>query len=175
MSVVASTTDVDGSGGTVFSWLGQAQFTHVVPQIGPWKTNNWRFVTRASGQVSNGSLVTLQQFVIGGVDTVRGYPENEVVTDNGVVGSVEMQIPIIQRQDRDVLQLVPFFDIGYGQNVHSPSDAKLLSSIGIGFLYNPSSHLSAYLYYGIPFNGFPRTNTDAQDYGIHFGLTLCAF
>jgi hemolysin activation/secretion protein len=172
-----ATSDVDGeAGGTFFSWLGQAQYTHVVSQIGPWKTNDWQFVARASGQVADRSLVTLEQFVIGGVETVRGYPENEVVTDNGVVGSVETHIPVIQQQDRDVLQLVPFVDVGYGENAHRPSSAaKLLSSAGIGFLYNPSSHLNAYLYYGIPFNSFPRTHNNAQDYGFHFGVTVFAF
>ena len=48
---------------------------------------------KVQGQVADGPLVSSEQFSLGGLDTVRGYLESEVLGDNGVVGTVEVRSP----------------------------------------------------------------------------------
>jgi hemolysin activation/secretion protein len=50
---------------------------------------------KIQGQVADGPLVSSEQFSLGGLDTVRGYLESEVLGDNGIVGSVELRSPDI--------------------------------------------------------------------------------
>lgn len=53
-----------------------------------------RLLLRASAQLSDDPLMSLEKLAIGGVDTVRGFRENTYVRDNGVALSVEMQLPV---------------------------------------------------------------------------------
>ena len=48
---------------------------------------------KVQGQLADGPLVSSEQFSVGGLDTVRGYLESEVLGDSGVVGTVEMRTP----------------------------------------------------------------------------------
>jgi hemolysin activation/secretion protein len=50
---------------------------------------------KAQGQVADSPLVSSEQFSAGGLDTVRGYLESEVVGDNGVAGTIELRSPNI--------------------------------------------------------------------------------
>jgi hemolysin activation/secretion protein len=48
---------------------------------------------KVQGQVADGPLVSSEQLSVGGLDTVRGYLESEVLGDNGVVGNLEVRSP----------------------------------------------------------------------------------
>lgn len=48
---------------------------------------------RVQTQLADGPLVSSEQFSLGGLDTVRGYLESEVLGDNGVAGTVELRSP----------------------------------------------------------------------------------
>lgn len=48
---------------------------------------------RVAGQLSTQPLPSSEQFALGGVETIRGYLEGEVVGDNGYAGSVELRSP----------------------------------------------------------------------------------
>jgi hemolysin activation/secretion protein len=48
---------------------------------------------KVDGQVSDQPLISNEQFVAGGMDTVRGYRESEASGDNGVHGTVELLGP----------------------------------------------------------------------------------
>ena len=164
------------AGGKFFAWLGQAQYVHLLHQIGPFPAKNCQFVARIAGQAADRELLTLEQFPVGGVDTVRGYRENQLVRDEGLAASLELHVPAIRQHETDVLDLVPFFDIGYGIN-HGDAAPKSdeLYSVGLGFIYTPNSHITAQLYYGVPLTSFDRTHQNAQDYGIHFNVLLLAY
>ena len=60
---------------------------------------------KGQGQISDQPLVSSEQFSAGGLDTVRGYLESEVLGDNGVAGSIELRSPdlgsMIQHQMKD--------------------------------------------------------------------------
>jgi hemolysin activation/secretion protein len=48
---------------------------------------------KLQGQLSDGPLVSSEEFSVGGADTVRGYLESEVVADNGIAGTLEVRSP----------------------------------------------------------------------------------
>jgi hemolysin activation/secretion protein len=50
---------------------------------------------KVQGQLADGPLVSSEQLSVGGLDTVRGYLESEVLGDEGVVGNVELRSPDI--------------------------------------------------------------------------------
>jgi hemolysin activation/secretion protein len=60
---------------------------------------------KVQGQLSDGPLVSSEQFSVGGLDTVRGYLESEVLGDDGVVGNLELRSPdigsMLQKQMKD--------------------------------------------------------------------------
>jgi hemolysin activation/secretion protein len=159
-------TDNKQADGQFFAWLGQLQYVHKIGQ----SDSEWIF--RLNGQFSTDSLLALEQFVVGGVDTVRGYRENELVRDNGVTSSLELRVPIVNRKPGDsILDFAPFFDVGYGYNANGIPTGELLSSAGVGFLFHPNRHLDAELYWGHPFKNIDNGEHDLQDHGFHFNLT----
>jgi hemolysin activation/secretion protein len=97
------------------------------------------------------------------------------VCDQGVAGTLELRIPVIEKHETSVLDFVPFCDAGYGSNRSIGSPTDTLCSLGIGFLFNPNRHVSAQIYYGVPTTSFKRQHDSAQDDGIHFNLLLLAY
>jgi hemolysin activation/secretion protein len=96
-----------GTDGRFFSWLGQFQW---VQQWSP----RVLMVARLDAQLTPNSLLSLEQFSLGGVDTVRGYRHNQLVADNGILASLEFRIPLTG--DPRILQLTPFAEVGTGWN-----------------------------------------------------------
>ena len=56
----------------------------------PYGAQGW---AKIQGQLSNDPLVSSEEFSAGGLDTVRGYLESEVLGDNAALGSVELRSP----------------------------------------------------------------------------------
>jgi hemolysin activation/secretion protein len=118
----------------------------------------------------------MEQFAVGGVNTVRGYPENQLVRDNALTSSIELHIPLIRRgSDESILELVPFFDAGYAWNHIDEPESELISSAGLGLLFHPNQHIHAEVYWGHPFKSFESDDNDLQDMGFHFNITFSAF
>lgn len=145
---------------------------------------------RASGQFSADPLMSIEKIAIGGMNTVRGYPENFLVRDNGLALSFEYRIPLTgataEPNFRNLL-LVPFVDYGRSWddvNVDSissgrdTSDANSIAALGLGLVWAPIRGLQAELYWGadvyddLGSGQDPRKNRDSnlQDEGIHFAL-----
>ncbi|HET6246075.1 MAG TPA: ShlB/FhaC/HecB family hemolysin secretion/activation protein, partial [Tepidisphaeraceae bacterium] len=160
------------AGGKYFAWLGQAQY---VRQVG--KTDI-QLVLRGALQLADRPLLPVEQFSLGGIDSVRGYPENELVRDDGVTASAELHIPVLHGTQgiADVLTLVPFVDGGYGWNrSHGSAPAQALASVGLGLIYTPNAHLSGQIYYGVPLKNHAITSRDPEDLGLHFDLIFVPF
>ena len=159
-----------------FSWLGQAQYVRRV-------FDDWEAVFRTDIQLSDSPLFPIEQFALGGIDTVRGYRQYLTVTDDALFASAELRIPITKLklpylshgEDAGTIQLTPFYDFGRGWNVgrttFNPQD---ISSIGIGFRWLIGSDTTAELYYGHALRHVP-VGTALQDRGIHFQLTTALF
>ena len=81
-----ATVNDTGTDGQFFAWQGQLWVQQLSPRT--------LLLARVGTQLTPDSLLSLEQFSVGGADTVRGYQENQLVTDNGVLGSVELRIPL---------------------------------------------------------------------------------
>lgn len=161
-----ATVDDRGVDGRFFSWLGQFQW---VQQLSP----RLLLLTRTAAQLTPDSLLSLEQFSLGGVRTVRGYRQNQLVTDNGILGSVELRIPLTK--DPNVLQIVPFFDLGKGWNHQARSSDSLLVGLGIGLAWRPSSNLDFRLDYGIPLRSVSDSGNSLQENGLYFSVRYQPF
>jgi hemolysin activation/secretion protein len=170
LDAFGATVNDTGTDGRFTSWLGQFQW---VQALG----GNTILITRAAAQLSFDSLLPIEQLSVGGIDTVRGYRQNQRVADNGIVGSVELRYPIIRQPDGiGTLQLAPFFDIGTVWNqegeIASPST---LASIGLGLRWQLDPYLSARLDWGIPLLSIGDRGDSLQDNGISFSIRYQPF
>jgi hemolysin activation/secretion protein len=157
--------------GHFFSWLGQFQYVRRL-----FNTPN-QLILRANGQFGTQPLLALEQFAIGGIHSVRGYRENQLVRDQGVTGSVELRVPVLfNRKGAAVVQLAPFVDGGGGWNNDAPTpNPRSILSAGIGVIFTPSRHFSAQFYWGYAFVKIDESSTDPQDYGFLFSVTANLF
>ncbi len=173
-----------------FSWLGQSQYVRRL-----WKTDNL-LVLRLNGQFSSSPLFSLEQFSIGGVQSVRGYRENTLLRDNGVFASTEVRVPILHgKEHQPMVMLVPFFDLGVGWNTLSDHSSKtpngrnsssqtltpdrqgeVLPSVGLGVIVQATKYVQAEVYWGYGLNRkFVSDGGNLQDYGVYFAVTASAF
>lgn len=156
-----------GTDGRFFTWLGQFQW---VQQLSSRNV----LITRFNTQLTPDSLLSLERFSLGGIDTVRGYPQNQLVADNGIVGSMELRIPLTR--DLNTLQLAPFFDIGTAWNNRtSDPTPKTLAGLGLGVRWLISPSLAFRLDYGIPLMDIENRGNSLQDNGIYFSLRYQPF
>jgi hemolysin activation/secretion protein len=160
-------TDRDGQ---FFTWTGLAQYVH---RLG---NSPHQLLLSASAQFASDPLLSPEQFSIGGANSVRGYRENQIVRDSGVVASAEFQYAVLTSKTGDpTLQLAPFFDFGEGWNVEAPTpDRSDIMSAGIGLIYKPCRNFIAKVYWGHPFRDYHRSD-DLQDYGVHFRVNAVLF
>ena len=59
----------------------------------------WRISGTVEGQVASQSLVSLEQFGIGGLGSVRGYQEGELYGDDGFFAQFELKAPPFSRRE----------------------------------------------------------------------------
>jgi hemolysin activation/secretion protein len=144
-----------------FFWLGQAQYSRLI------LPNGASVSLRGTVQLTNDRLVPIEQIAVGGVYSVRGYPENLLVRDKGYFGTIELRWPLLDRPaQRNRLFVIPFFDFGAAWNVGA--DPQDISSVGVGL--NWQFHgLTAELYYGYRLRDLDiHTGNTLQDNGISF-------
>ena len=173
LDVLGTTDDGTGRDGKFVAWLGQFQYARRL-----FNTQN-QLILRTDVQWTDDPLVTLEQLSVGGASTVRGYRENQLVRDRGVVSSIEMRVPVlVNKLGAPVVQLAPFFDFGAARNVGpgqaSPEPSTIFSA-GVGLLVSPNRRLNASLYWGHAFREFEKPGNDPQDLGLHFRVTFDAF
>ncbi|MBD6616737.1 ShlB/FhaC/HecB family hemolysin secretion/activation protein [Komarekiella sp. 'clone 1'] len=153
-----------------FTWRGQAQ---LVQQLKP----DTLFLVRGDLQVAADSLVPLEQFSLGGQLTVRGYRQDVLLTDNGVLLSAELRLPIARvPQIGGVLQLTPFIDIGKGwnNNGENPSSSMLVGT-GLGLLWKQGDNFWARLDWGIPLTSVDGEKRSLQENGLYFSVSYSPF
>ncbi|MBD1805368.1 BamA/TamA family outer membrane protein [Microcoleus sp. FACHB-SPT15] len=153
-----------------FSWRGRGQW---VRRLG----DDTLLLLRGELQLADRPLVPLQQFGIGGQETIRGYRQDTLLTDNGWLAGVELRLPILRIPEVDgVLQLAPFLEVGRGWNSGDSTDPEnsVLASTGIGLLWR-QDNLSARLDWGIPLTSFSSSGETLQENGIHFSLIYSPF
>lgn len=128
---------------------------------------------RADLQLSTQPLMPLEQIGVGGVSSVRGYRENQLVRDQAVIGGLELRLPLYRDGEREhLLQLAPFFDVGHGFSASNRDDTPeddTLYGLGIGLRYRFRNLLLAELYWGESLsNVVDPTDDSLQDQGVYF-------
>ncbi|PSB30005.1 ShlB/FhaC/HecB family hemolysin secretion/activation protein [Chlorogloea sp. CCALA 695] len=162
-----ATINDTGTDGQFFSWLGQFQW---VQQLSPKNL----LVARIDAQLTPDSLLSLERFSLGGIDTVRGYRQNQLIADNGISGSVEVRFPLTSNSR--TLQLVPFFEIGtVWNNREIDPDPATIASLGLGLRWLIQPDLSVRLDYGIPLVSVGDRGDSLQEDGFHFSLLYQPF
>ncbi len=151
-----------------FTWLTQASWVESVT------SNDTLLIVKLMHQYTDQSVVSMEQFSLGGMNTIRGYRENQLIRDNAVIISPELRIPVYKdRYGKALIYLIPFFDYGTGWNTEGPRDRETIYSAGLGVTYNPTDHINLAVYWGHAFKEFDIPNDDdLQDYGIHFQLRI---
>ncbi len=158
--------------GRFVAWLGQAQFIRRLGERGT------QLVLRANAQLTPDSLLPLEQFSVGGLSSVRGYRENQLVQDNGVNATVELRIPLIRvpipglskRSTDGMLEFVPFYDYGRVWRAEgSTPGRKQIHSVGAGLRYLISPQAEGAIFVGHQLQEVPDpVDESLQDDGIHF-------
>ena len=147
--------------GEFFSWQGQFQWVEQLPK-------NNLLTTRLSSQLTTDRLLPLEQFSLGGINTVRGYRDNQLVTDNGIVASAELRLPLTNPPER--LQLTPFVEGGIGWNSAEENSREGLASIGMGLLWQADANTRVRLDYGYPLINRESDRNTLQENGFTFSL-----
>src|SRR5439155_22276457 len=111
-------------------------------------------------------LVSSEQFSAGGLATVRGYVESEVLGDDAIVGTIELRSPsLIKGPPEKSEWRVYAFAEGGSVFIDTPLPDQLsrfeLASLGIGTRFHLYNHFNGALDLGVPL--ISQTETDAWD------------
>jgi hemolysin activation/secretion protein len=120
-------------------------------------------------QFADRSLLSVEQFAVGGQNTVRGYHQDALLADNGAFASVELQLPVTS-STTSVLQVAPFIDFGTTWNTNGANTRNnTLFSAGLGLQWR-TDHLMARLDWGIPLVNVPEGRKTLQENGLYFSV-----
>lgn len=160
-----------------FLWRGQLLYLRRLGEA----TGNPRVASsllfRSNVQLASDSLLSIQQFSLGGQATVRGYRQDAFLTDNGVSASVEARLPIAQVPEvQGSLQIAPFIDFGIGWNTNRNSpDPNTLVGVGFGLIWQMGDKFTARLDWGIPLVEIDSRDRTWQENGVYFRVDYKPF
>jgi len=165
LNAMGSTVHSDAPDSRYTAWLGQVQFVQRLFERGD------QLHLRANFQLSNDSLLPIEQFSVGGLDSVRGFRANQLVRDEGYTATIEYRIPVFSNPTgwRN-LQVALFADRGWAKNKVEPNPSPSgLTGIGFGFIWTPSPRYFAEVYFAdgrttLP----PQTGHSLQDNSVYF-------
>ena len=168
--------------GRFFAWLGQAQYVRRV-------FRDWELLARGSLQLSRDSLFPIEQFVLGGFSTVRGYREYLSATDNAAVSTLELRVPVGRvplpllgaNTEAGTVQIAPFYDQGFGWNARRTGLSRVslantnLTSVGLGVRWLIGFGTAAEVYYGYGLRRVVGAGNSLQDKGLSFRIVTSVF
>jgi hemolysin activation/secretion protein len=170
LNVLGATANAAAPDGQFLSWRGQAQY---VRNLAP----DQLLVLKLDGQLADRPLVPLEQVSFGGQDTVRGYRQDLLLGDNGLLASAELRFPVFKTpgnsNNKQLLQIVPFLDLGiaWSNDGLSTGAPNTIASAGLGLRYQGGNNLLARLDYGIPLTTFNNNRRTIQEQGLYFSLS----
>jgi hemolysin activation/secretion protein len=153
------------------------------------RSGEWYLFGSAGLQWTPGVLIPAEQKIVGGQDTVRGYPESAVAGDIGITGRLELRTPIYRgaltrlvrrnatyekRKERplDYLQAVAFIDGAYLDiKDHAPglpADHTLLGT-GVGFRLSLGDFSQFKVDYGVQLEEIEGLDPDNR---VHLSLEV---
>ncbi len=166
LDAFGATINDTGPDGRFVTWLGQFQWARRFGERGH------QLFFRLEGQLANDPLLPIEQFSVGGLDSVRGYRTNQMVRDRGYSASLEYRLPVFHNPvDLRNLQFAAFVDTGSARNKEGPNPAPTnLTSVGVGLVWDPGPKLHAELYVADALDNVENPGNSIQDSGIFFRL-----
>lgn len=163
-----STVNAEAPDSRFIAWLGQLQW---VRRLSEARGDQIRL--RADFQLANDALLPVEQYAVGGLDSVRGYRSFQLLRDYGYTASLEYRIPLFGNADgwRN-LQLAAYVDTGAAKfkDRDNPSPSSI-SGVGMGLIWNPMRGLSAELYLAKGLDDVPDPPSHSlQDESVYFRL-----
>jgi hemolysin activation/secretion protein len=153
------------------SWRGQTQYVRLLaPET--------LLFLRADLQLSDRPLLSQEQISIGGQDNLRGYRQDALLSDNGLLVSAEVRIPILRIPEiSGLLQIVPFFDFGtvWNHQANTNPDPSTLAALGTGLRLQISDRLTVRLDFGFPLSRISAEKKTLQENGIYFSISANPF
>ncbi|MBN4004089.1 ShlB/FhaC/HecB family hemolysin secretion/activation protein [Nostoc sp. LPT] len=172
IDVLNATVNQDAPDSRFFAWQGQGQWARLLaPET--------LLLLRVNTQLASRTLLPIEQFGLGGQDSIRGYRQDYLLTDNGAFVSAEVQVPILRLpQINSTLQVVPFVDFGVGWNSSGREnpDPNTLAAIGLGLRWSQGDRFTVRLDWGIPLVSVNSSNERTlQENGLYFSLLYNPF
>ena len=136
---------------------------------------------RLTGQWSGSLLYSGERIAAGGATTVRGYRENVLLADQGVIGSLELLHPLRLSQRRGggrgfdwgAFTVSAFADGAALRNHEAPQPQHTIFSVGGALAWTPTDALSAQVTYGHDLKYVePPGEKNLQDRGLHVRMTV---
>jgi len=127
-------------------------------------------------QLANDPLLSSQQFVIGGAQSVRGFRQNVRVADNGIRFSLENRWIALREEASESakLQFLPFVELGgVWNNPRNPNalpSQNFIAAGGLGAIFEPTKGLTLRLDYAIPFLQLTDKSSNLQDSSLYFRM-----
>ena len=141
---------------------------------------------KLSAQYSGSLLVPLQQFSLGGPNSVRSYASSEYLTDRGLFSSLEWSVAAPGFAERyaygkyvwgQLLHFSAFVDVGLGAvNDPTPTQVLLKEDVvdlygyGVGLKFHPNEQIMMKVQVAKPFD-FSRESSDRKR-GVRYWLNM---
>ncbi|MGB6301036.1 MAG: ShlB/FhaC/HecB family hemolysin secretion/activation protein [Rivularia sp. (in: cyanobacteria)] len=175
LDALDSTINNESPDSRFYAWRGQAQWVRLLAP-------DTLLLLRGDVQFADRPLVPLEQIGIGGQESVRGYRQDALLTDNAVFASAEVRLPIARfAGENNLLQLAPFIDFGTawnrgGRDDESNSDeTDTLLSLGLGLRLQLQQRLTARFDWGIPLITVEGDKDTLQENGLYFSVIYNPF
>ena len=147
------------------SWTAQLQRVQRI-------NNSNVLIIQGDLQLTPNSLLSSQQFVIGGGSSLRGYRQNARSGDNGFRFSIEDRMTVLRNSSNfPVVQLAPFIDMGGIWNNNNPnplSNETFLVGVGTGVIWQVIPNLNVRVDYARPLVSLDDKGDNLQDNGFYF-------
>jgi len=145
-------------------------------------TQNIQANIKLKGQVASTKLTPQEEFSLGGIDSVRGYPTGDYLADSAFQTNVELllpaffipesvKIPYAANSLRESITPVLFYDSGFGErrgDLSTETKSVNFQSVGAGLRINFFDQASIKLEWGYPFGD--ATITEAGRLRFHFSV-----
>lgn len=138
-------------------------------------TDDTAFVISSAGQYAFDSLLTSEQFSLGGAEFGRAYDSAEILGDSGLAGSLELRHSMASESVKwiDSYQFYGFYDLGtvwLRDPLVGEQSSESLSSTGVGVRFNMIHDLSGDLELSAPLTRTVASEKD-KDKRLFFSLT----
>lgn len=168
LDIFDATVNVGAPDSKFAAWRGQIQWLRQLDS-----SANINLLVRSDLQISTDDLVPLEQFSLGGINSVRGYRQDALLSDSGAFVSAEVRVPVYRWSDNQSnISVIPFIDFGtiWSNSDFTDEEEDIVASVGVGVQVALSDTFRARLDYGIPLVEVEDRDDSLQEKGVYFSV-----